>query len=215
MAKAEPAPVLILGSASPRRADLLRQLGVEFVVEPIDIDEQALVATSDIVATVTRIAEAKFAAFADRGDRRLLTADTLVACNGVLFAKPGSDDDVASMLRAMSGQTLTIATAVCVGHVGSQPTTEVVTTRVDLRDLETSEIARYVATGVGLDKAAGLALQAEAGDFIAAVDGCWSNVLGLPLCAVAAALELEVSDDRQVWSAGERTFCSVELCGGS
>ena len=179
MAENTTAPNLILGSASPRRADLLRRLGVSFVVETIDIDEQALVASNDVVAVVSRIAQAKFAAFAEQDEPRegpLLTADTLVACNGEILGKPNRNDDVTAMLSAMSGQSLTIATAVCFGLVGAAPLTEVVTTRVDLRELDEGHIARYVASGVGLDKAAGLALQAEAGEFIATVDGCLSLI---------------------------------------
>jgi septum formation protein len=202
---------LILGSASPRRAALLESLRVPFVVEAGSIDEESVVhsAERDPRRTVARIAQAKFAAFARAEDdsSQLLTADTLVACDGVIMGKPQSSDHLTDMLRQMSGRSLTIATAVCFGVRGSVPAPEIVATTVGLRDLSGAEIAAYVAGGSGMDKAGGLALQAEANHFIEAVEGCWSNVLGFPLCAVATLLKLEPSSSQR----DQR--CSVDLCG--
>jgi len=199
-------PPLILGSASPRRSELLTQLALDFDVATVDIDERQLVCTGDARGSVAAIAAAKFTAFGDdlMADR-LLTADTLVAYGDQIMGKPDSDHDLQSMLRQMANRAITIVTAVCVGSPGHEPNVAVVETIVTLRELSEHEISSYVATGAGRDKAGGLALQAEAGPFIAEVDGCWSNVLGLPLCAVVAGLATPIE------SPGSR--CSVELCG--
>jgi len=202
---------LTLGSASPRRAALLESLDIPFVVASVDIDEQSFVHPdeSDPRRAAERIAQAKFAAFGNDEDgvSLLLTADTLVACDGAIMGKPQSHEHLTDMLRHMSGRSVTIATAVCFGSRGSVPVPELVTTTVRLRNLSGAEITTYVASGSGMDKAGGLALQAEANGFIETVEGCWSNVLGLPLCAVADLLGLEPSDSPQ------DSRCSVELCG--
>ena len=198
---------LTLGSGSPRRAHLLSLLGIDFDVEVVHLDENALIdeLEQDPRVIVETIALAKFASFPVNGtDTRLLTADTLVSCHGVVMGKPSSNDQLSAMLATMSGSELTIATAVCVGRRGATPQVATVTTVVQLRPLTDAQIQRYVATGAGMDKAGGLALQTEAKSFIHAVNGCWSNVLGLPLCAVSRLL---------VDTSSPPTFCSVELCG--
>lgn len=216
---------LILGSASPRRAELLARLTTRFEVRTVDIDESALIRAGDDEpgAVALRIAAAKFSGLVERGfdePARLITADTLVACEGAIMGKPRSDDHLAAMLDHMSGRTLAIATAVCVGEVGGigtveramDPMAEVVTTLVELRELTSKEIDGYVATGVGADKAGGLALQSGARPFVAAVRGCWANVLGLPVCAVVRLLGPAVAgaDRRGIWA---DPSCSVERCG--
>lgn len=199
-----------LGSASPRRSDLLASLGVRFQVETVDIDEAAIAASPDTSPhqIVERIARAKFAAFPAAAGEVLLTADTLVACDGAVLGKPASDQHLVDMLSRMSGRDLQIVTAVCVGHRGAAPSVEGASTVVRLRELTPPEIDDYVATGVGKDKAAGLALQAEAKPFITSVAGCWSNVLGLPLCVAHRLLR-----QYTVPSGALSTRCSVELCG--
>lgn len=219
--------LLVLGSASPRRAALLARLTRHFVVRTVDIDESALIRPDDTDpgAVARRIATAKFAGFAaeDRAfgaPARLITADTLVACEGNIMGKPASADHLTRMLRDMSGRELVIATAVCMGEVGgfgvaarpTEPAVEVVTTCVRLRELGAEEIEGYAATGVGADKAGGLALQSGARPFIASVDGCWANVLGLPLCAVVRLLGAGIvaAARRSDWV---DPTCSAERCG--
>lgn len=218
------ADTLVLGSASPRRSDLLSQLGVHFEVRTVEIDERSLVdANGNIVDSVERIAQAKFAAFSNRNAAKagrdssdrdnsndptlLITADTLVACEGRILGKPDDDQHLTQMLHEMSGAQLEIATAICLAPVESVPPTQTVTTLVALRDLSDAQIAAYVASGAGLDKAGGLALQGEAGGFIESVNGCWSNVLGLPLCAVQADLAKQQRKRAVVRS------CTPGLCG--
>jgi len=201
-------PELTLGSASPRRASLLRSLGVSFETVSVDIDEQRLVHPGDLDASVRSIAGAKFAALRSLvASGLLITADTMVVLDGEIMGKPSSNDELRTLLTAMSGQKVTIVTGLCVGSLDESPETETVATTVRLRELSAQQIEDYVESGVGMDKAAGLALQAEAGPFIASVDGCWSNVVGLPLCAVAEALQIApVAGDHHA-------RCSQELCG--
>lgn len=211
--QADAARELILGSASPRRADLLTQAGYSFRVETVEIDEGAAregIADGDIVAATAAIARAKFDAFVEQdvapaGSPLLLTADTLVACQGVTMGKPGSHDAVATMLSQMSGQRLSITTAVCVGERGGHAQGATVSTVVDLAELTVDQISGYVETGVGLDKAAGLALQSDARPFIVRLDRCWSNVLGLPLCAVQALMRHDVEATSR--------YCTSARCG--
>lgn len=201
---------IILGSASPRRSSLLTTLGVSFTVATADIDEAALIdPDAEPRAVVARIAAAKFAAFRlDTPTSVLITADTLVACEGALLGKPTTASHLTAMLEQMSGRVLEIITAVCVGSAGSPPAVEIVTTTVRLRPVGPEEIAAYVETDAGFDKAGGLALQAEAAHFIDDIDGCWSNVMGLPICAVSALL------DREPSGAPQSARCLQRHCGG-
>ena len=203
--------LLILGSASPRRRELLSLLGVSFDVLVASVDEAGLV-DADVVASVERTSIAKFEAFAAAypelvGRRQVLTADTLVAGPGAVLGKPGSDAEAEAMVRRLSSQELTIASAVCFGAVGATPARRTVTTTVRLRSLTDAEIAEYVATGAAADKAGALELQGRAASFIDEVDGCWSNVVGLPLCATAELVGDAVSDGAR-W-----TPCSGRDCG--
>lgn len=186
---AEPVPALILGSGSPRRRDLLAQLEVAFEVLVAPVDEAGLV-DGDVHASVERTSVAKFEAFDDATHygRALLTADTLVAGGGAVLGKPTSRPDAEATLRRLSGQELTIVSAVCAGKVGEDPMRRTVTTSVRLRRLGIEEIRAYVATGAAADKAGALELQGRAAPFMDKIDGCWSNVVGLPLCATAEML---------------------------
>ena len=200
---------IILGSASPRRRELLGQLGVEFEVVLVDLDESGL-SDGDVASSVERTSLAKYNAFATQHaalhGRRLLTADTLVAGAGSVLGKPTSAADAESTLARLSGEELTIASAVCCGEVGGQPNRRTVVTTVQLRPLSADEIRDYVATGAAADKAGALELQGRAASFIASMDGCWSNVVGLPLCATAELLDLP--GGAEGWSP-----CSGRRCG--
>lgn len=205
-------PRVVLGSASPRRAALLQELGVEFTVNPSDIDETVLSGTDSPDVVTGRIARAKFEALranVDAATPVLMTADTLVFCEEIM-GKPVDEADAERMLRAMSDRWVRIVTTVCVGAaLDADPVCRHVETRVMLRELANDEIRRYVATGEADDKAGALALQGGAGPFVQAVEGCWSNVLGLPICLVAELLEMAPIGR----NAADR--CSVGLCGGA
>lgn len=187
-----PTPSVVLASASPRRLDLLREIGIEPTVEPADVDEE-LTAGVDVAAAVTALASAKARAVAARHSGEpvlVLGADTLVVLDGEPLGKPRDRDDAAAMLARLSGREHQVMTGVTLidaaaGHdVGG-----VETTVVAFRELTRDEIERYVATGEPLDKAGAYAVQGGAADFVARLDGDRSNVIGLPLRLVSALLD--------------------------
>ncbi|MBL8920872.1 MAG: septum formation inhibitor Maf [Myxococcaceae bacterium] len=170
----------ILASGSPRRRELLGQLGLEFEVISADLDE-AVLPDEKPASYVERLARAKAAAVQrERSGAVVLAADTSVVIDGAILGKPG--DDVlagAAMLRRLAGQTHQVLTGVAVaaGRVESL----VVSTDVVFRALSDEEIDWYVATGEGRDKAGGYAVQGRAGAFISELNGSATSVIGLPL----------------------------------
>ncbi|MDP2276312.1 MAG: nucleoside triphosphate pyrophosphatase [Archangium sp.] len=166
---------LILASASPRRRELLGHLGVPFEVVPADLDE-SLHPGEHAAAYVERLARAKAA-----GEGLRLAADTSVVIDDEVLGKPGHDAALgATMLRRLAGRAHQVMTGIAV----SSPqgiVSRVVISEVHFRKLSEAEIAWYVSTGEGADKAGGYALQGRAGTFITSVVGSPSNVIGLPL----------------------------------
>lgn len=195
---ARDAPALYLASASPRRHALLAQLGVAF--EPLlpgdDEDAEALEAprpAEDPRKYVLRVTLAKLeAALARRAARGLparpvLVADTTVALGGRILGKPGTPEANAEMLRALSGRTHRVMTAVALAR-GSGTERLLSTSRVTFARLKPAEIAAYVALGEGLDKAGGYAIQGAAARFVRRVDGSPTGIIGLPLHETAKLL---------------------------
>ena len=178
--------MLILASASPRRAELLRAAGIEFEVMPAHIDETSQPAESPD-DYVRRIADAKARAIAGRANGRIiLAADTTVVIDDQMLAKPGDDEDAKRMLRMLSGRTHEVLTAVavCRGPERSALLVEVERTQVKFAPLNEFEIDWYVATGEPRDKAGAYAIQGYASRFITRIDGSYSNVVGLPIALV-------------------------------
>jgi septum formation protein len=174
---------LVLASGSPRRRELLAQLGLTFrVVEPA-VDEEPLPGEQPI-AMVRRLAAAK--AVAVEGDP-VLAADTTVEVDGEILGKPTDAADARRMLRRLSGRAHKVHTAVAV-RAGSELAVEVVTTIVTFVALQPAVIDWYVGTGEPLDKAGAYAIQGHGGIFVEHVRGSTSNVVGLPLTTVARLL---------------------------
>jgi septum formation protein len=179
---------LILASASPRRAELLRAAGIEFDVMPADTDETIhSVETPD--GYVRRVAEGKAAAVLARANGRpVLAADTVVVVEGVILGKPIDRDDAKRMLRTLSGRTHEVLTAVSLsrGPVASAPhvDTRVELTSVEFARLSADEIDWYAATGEPDDKAGAYAIQGVASRFVTRISGSYSNVVGLPVALV-------------------------------
>ena len=178
---------LILASASPRRRELLSRLGLSFEVRPSGIDE---VLTPEVAAPAlaTFLARAKARNIADHvgaeGDTPALVlgADTLVVLDGRPLGKPASRDEARAMLRALRGRSHEVVTAVALIEVpGRREVTETVTSRVLMRPYGDSEIDSYVATGEPDDKAGAYAVQGIGAQLVAGVEGCFENVVGLPL----------------------------------
>jgi septum formation protein len=187
---------LILASASPRRRELLSRLGLPFEVRPSGIDE-VLTREVDAPALATALARAKARDIADQvraagdGPALILGADTLVVLDGRPLGKPGSRDEARAMLRALRGRSHEVVTAVALIEVpGGREVTETVTSRVLMRPYGDPEIDAYVATGEPDDKAGAYAVQGVGGQLVARVEGCFENVVGLPLETTARLLRM-------------------------
>ena len=190
---------LILASGSPRRRELLAQAGFEFTVWAADVDESVR-AGEDPIAYVTRLAREKAqAVFNAEGQRDkgtegqgdgvvVLGADTTVVLDGEILGKPRDAADAARMLRALSGRTHRVITGVA---VVSAERVEVAAeiTAVRFAEIGDGEIAAYVASGEPMDKAGAYGIQGRAAKWIPRIEGCYFNVMGLPLALVAAMLE--------------------------
>lgn len=179
---------LILASASPRRADLLRAAGIPFDVRAADIDER--VQPGEPATTyVERVSRAKAQAVLDASAGRVvLAADTIVVVDGAIFGKPVNDDDSARMLSALSGRAHEVLTSVCLacpepggGHREAQGLCR---TRVEFAPLSAAQIAWYVASGEPAGKAGAYAIQGLASRFVVRIEGSYSNVVGLPVALV-------------------------------
>ncbi len=179
---------IILASASPRRAELLRAAGLEFIIAPVDVDERQLPdETPD--AYVARVAALKAgAALARQPDRTILAADTAVVLDGDVFGKPVDAADAARMLRRLSGRSHRVLTAVVVA-AGGRRVSFVDATTVWMTPLGEDVIAWYVASGEPLDKAGAYAVQGLASRFVTRIDGSYATVVGLPVARVVSALD--------------------------
>ncbi len=179
--------MLILASQSPRRAELLRNAGIQFRVRPADVVEK-MQPNEAAEAYVQRLAREKATAvYAECAPEDfVLGADTVVVTDEVL-EKPSSESDAAAMLRLLSGREHQVMTGVClVGRDGHQrfEDTQVEITRVRFAPLSEEEIHAYVATGEPMDKAGAYAIQGMASRWISGVSGCYFNVVGLPVARV-------------------------------
>jgi len=178
---------LILASASPRRAELLRMAGIQFDVMVADADETPEPGEQP-EDYVCRVARKKVAAVAVQIPRQpVLGADTVVMVDGKVFGKPVDEEDARRMLGVLSGRTHTVITGVCLADPGAQDgafRTALARTDVEFAQLSRADIAWYVATGEPADKAGAYAIQGLASRFVTRIDGSYSNVVGLPVALV-------------------------------
>lgn len=179
---------LVLASASPRRAELLRAAGVEFDVMPAHVDEA--VRDGETPADyVTRVAAAKAYVVHPRvPDRMVLAADTTVVVDEHILGKPDDVDDARRMLRVLSGRTHEVLTGVSLISGAGSIDTRLDRTTVEFAPLTTAEIDWYVASGEPMDKAGAYAIQGLASRFVRRIDGSYSNVVGLPVALVCEML---------------------------
>jgi len=180
---------LILASASPRRAELLRAAGFDFEIVATDIDER-LRSDEPPAAFVRRLAAEKSAAGLAQvrpDDVVVLGADTAVVVDGEVLGKPRDDHDAAAMLARLSGRRHEVLTGVSL-RTSTAEAGFVEATTVEFSHLSDAEIAWYVASGEGRDKAGAYAIQGLAARFIPRIEGSYSNVVGLPLAATAGLL---------------------------
>ncbi len=178
---------LILGSASPRRLELLAQIGVvPDEVRAAEIDETPRRAEMPR-AYVSRMAREKTLAIAGAPDDLILTADTTVAAGRRILGKPSDKAEAEAFLRLLSGRRHRVATAICLRQ-GDRVAERQVETRVRFKRLSEAEIAAYLASDEWRGKAGGYAIQGMAEAFIPAINGSYSNVVGLPLVETVGLL---------------------------
>ncbi|KZX59537.1 hypothetical protein A3709_14725 [Halioglobus sp. HI00S01] len=174
---------LLLASASPRRRELLAQLGVQFDLEPADIDETVNVGEKP-ADYVLRMAREKAAAVAGRHTGEalaVLAADTSVVIEDDVLGKPVDHFDGLAMLARLSGRWHSAMTAVCLCCEDGQSEEILVETRVRFGQLTRAQCEAYLATDEPWDKAGGYGIQGLAGAFVSSIEGSYSNVVGLPL----------------------------------
>lgn len=182
---------LVLASRSPRRAEILREMGVSFVVDVAGVDESPLAGESPR-DHVQRLAIAKCQAVAARHDRDtvVLAADTTVDVDGEIFGTPLDLAHARNMLLRLAGRTHLVHTAVCVMHGGlERPRCALDSASVTMRHIAGPELEQYLQTGESLDKAGAYAVQGAAAMFVERVTGERSTVIGLPTPVVQRLLQ--------------------------
>lgn len=191
MAVPQSAPAVVLASASPRRAALLRSAGIELVIAPVQCDETPH-ASEQAMAYAQRIAALKLAAALarDREAAPVLVADTVVwQEDGVPLGKPTSRENAAQMIRALTcGSPHHVTTAWAIAWPDGTQHAQSETTLVTMRPLLGRELLAYLHSGEWCDKAGGYGIQGFAGGFVTRIEGSYTNVVGLPLSQVIAAL---------------------------
>ena len=186
--------MLILASASPRRRELLAQAGLKFTVTAADLNED-LLPDEAAAAYVRRLAEEKAQSVWNK-HRSLdttndplivLGADTCVVCDGHILSKPSNAADARRMLELLSGRTHAVLTGLA-AITASKTVRDVEITQVTFNQLNDREIAQYIASGEPLDKAGAYAIQGYAARWIPRIEGCYFNVVGLPIARTVALL---------------------------
>jgi MAF protein len=180
---------LILASGSPRRRQLLSLLGMPFVVKAVGVDESPLYGEPPTEA-VLRVSQIKALSASEvRPDELVLAADTTVVLDGQMLGKPNGPDEAAWMLQRLRGRVHMVYSGVTVWHPASRGMVcELAGSEVWMREYDEDEVAAYIASGDPLDKAGAYAIQHPEFDPVLRVEGCWLNVVGLPLCHVGRAL---------------------------
>ena len=197
---------MILASASPRRRELLASLGLTFTVDPSGIDEalEAGLPPEDQVSALALAKAAEVAARSGPADL-IIAADTLVVLGGTVLAKPSAAPEAEQMLRSLRAREHLVVTGVAVLTAGTAARAESRTTRVWMRDYGDAEITSYAASGEPLDKAGGYAIQDVRFHPVERIDGCYCNVVGLPLGLLLRLLAQAGLD----WRAQRPTQCAA------
>ncbi len=195
---------LILASSSPRRAQILRDAGLVFSIISSAVDETPIPgeAPGDLVLRLAN-AKAELVAARSVGPAIVVAADTVVVLEGQILGKPRSTDDARHMLERLSGRTHSVVTGVSLIRLPDvEQRAFVETTLVHFDRLSANEITRYLATDEPHDKAGAYAIQGRAGRYIPRIEGCYYNVVGLPLARLLSELH-ELG-----WSEGETSLLS-------
>ena len=174
--------MLILASASPRRHELLLAAGIDHVVRTAAISEERR-PNEPAPNLVMRLAEEKACAVEHSADEIVLGADTVVCLDDVVLGKPMSDDDARRMLRLLSGRDHSVYTGICMLAKGAT-IRDVASTRVSFECMEENEMEEYIRSGEPRDKAGAYAIQGRGSKFVRSIQGCYQNVVGLPVSLV-------------------------------
>ncbi len=176
---------IILGSASPRRLEILTMAGYDCKVIKPDVDENIpYTSPEEYVCELSRL---KAADIAERTEGVIIAADTVVAVGGQILGKPRDEDDARAMLRALSDRSHSVFTGFTV-RCGKKAITEVSETKVFMREITDEEIESYVGSGDPLDKAGAYGIQCAAGMFVSRLEGDYYTVVGLPVCPISVIL---------------------------
>ncbi len=176
-------PRFILASQSPRRRELLGQIGIkhfEILVPETDESYDPALTPQEIVCAICRKKALAAQTLAADDKALIITADTMVFLDGMRLGKPADKADAARMLRALSGRTHTVCTGVSIVR-GQHIETQAETTAVTFRTLSDAEIAAYIASGDPMDKAGAYGIQGKPALFVSGIEGDYFNVMGLPL----------------------------------
>ena len=174
--------MLVLASQSPRRAEILRQAGIPFIVRVAPVDETPL-AGERPEEYVERLAEAKARAVAAAADEIVLGADTTVVVDHEMLGKPADAADARRMLAMLSGRSHQVMTGICLQR-GERRIRDHAVTEVWFAPMSARDIDHYVSSGEPMDKAGAYAVQGAASKFIPRIEGCYFNVVGLPVALV-------------------------------
>jgi septum formation protein len=181
-------PALVLASASPRRQALINHFGLPVEIASSD-DSEEIEPGATPLEMVSMLALRKARRIAERyPESVVLGADTTVEIDGQILNKPESSADAGRMLRLLRGREHQVHTGLAVVGRDRFVNTSVTASAVRMRAFSDHELASYLATGESLDKAGGYGIQGAAGDIVDSVVGCYTNVVGLPLCTVARLL---------------------------
>ncbi len=174
--------MLVLASQSPRRSEILRQAGIPFVVRAAEVDETPLHGERP-EDYVRRLAERKAWAVEAVPEEMVLGADTTVVIDGQMLGKPVDAEDARRMLRLLAGRRHGVLTGICL-RTGTRATVDWAETEVWFSPMTEAEIAEYVSSSEPMDKAGAYAIQGLASKYIQKIEGCYFNVVGLPIALV-------------------------------
>jgi septum formation protein len=174
--------MLVLASQSPRRSEILRQAGISFTVRAAPVDETPI-PDERPEDYVQRLAEAKARAVEAAPDEVVLGADTTVVIDGEMLGKPTDEADARRMLEKLEGRRHLVMTGICLKR-GDEVTRDWAETKVWFASMSAAEIEEYAASGEPMDKAGAYAIQGLASKFVEKIEGCYFNVMGLPVALV-------------------------------
>jgi septum formation protein len=177
-----PIGTLVLASQSPRRAEILRQAGISFVVRAASVDETPL-PNERPEEYVVRLAESKALALEMAPDEIVLGADTTVVVGGTMLGKPSNDREARRMLLQLSGRRHQVLTGICLRY-GGYLIRDWAATQVWFSAMSRRDIREYVCSGEPMDKAGAYAIQGVASRYVERIEGCYFNVVGLPVALV-------------------------------